>query len=82
MEAKRIYHELESELKEKSAKEGFDHGISIPEITSRYKGDRSEDGFKKKILPYLENYRKNNKKVAVFSKTENARKVSLWQYKK
>lgn len=83
-EARGIYKEIEKELKDQAAdpSDAYDTGISIPEIIERFRKNRSEATFKHKILPFLENHRKNDKRIAVFSKTENAKLISVWQYKK
>mmetsp|Transcript_3104 Transcript_3104/g.2582 ORF Transcript_3104/g.2582 Transcript_3104/m.2582 type:complete len:222 (+) Transcript_3104:223-888(+) len=82
--AGKIYKSIECDLR-KQAEGGdssYEEGLTIPEIVRRYKKARSEADFEKNILPHLENYRKISKRVVVFSKTENARQVNLWQYKK
>ncbi|CAI2383167.1 unnamed protein product [Moneuplotes crassus] len=84
LEARKIYKEIEKDLRSKSSilSDSFDTGISIPEIVSKFRRNRSESSFQTSILPYLERHRKANKKVVVFNKTENAKQVNVWQYKK
>jgi len=77
--AKSIYRQLEKELKHLEANDDYSHGVSENDIIDGYRENMSEDGFKKYIMPYLENFRVQGKKIKKFMDKQQGKDIVKWQ---
>lgn len=80
--AKEIYRQIEDELKaaSKSADFNVDYGLTENDIVDKYKSNKSESYFKQHVLPFVESFRHQGRKIKRFHDRQFGRDIVKWQY--
>lgn len=80
--AKEIYRQIEYDLKtaSKSADFNVEYGLTENDIVEKYRNNKSESYFKKHILPFIESFRHQGRKIKRFHDRQFGRDIVKWQY--